>query len=1291
MLTHFAMGRLDMAGIEEVCEHLEVCSQCAKTLNGLQVSDTLLDALNHRSGGQPSAEPVLRELLSRVQALGVTPDSEADDVPLAARLACLRPRETADELGRLGPYRILQVIGVGGMGTVFLAEHLEHQGRVALKVMRPGLSDSASGRKRFLREIQALISQNHPAIVPVLDVGEDNDVPYFAMPLLRGETLEARLKRDGQLPVTESIHIAREIASGLAAAHEQGLIHRDIKPTNVFLCRESEPEAVTHGSPTDSRQPAAAVRVMLMDFGLARMEGQSSWQTQAGTVLGTPHYIAPEQIDGAEVDGRADLFSLGCVLFRMCTATLPFIGQNPMSVLVAVTHDVPPSVTELNPQVPLALAELIGCLLSKDRELRPQTAGEVREQLEAIARNPDIKPFRLAIRPQKAAANKATRRSRRMVLALALLAIPVLLMIASWVSRDRRVVLLKDAIQSELEAADWSPASLEQVEEQLKTLATFDPQQTALFRRRLMDRFRDATLRLLDQPRLDADTLARVEQHVVAMQSRSPDESLELARRLQDRLHKWETVFDLTPSTSDLDQWFDRDIVRSAAKTIHVGQSGVTCRALSRVESVGNVRMDAVFDPSWESAADIGLLCHAGTETGGYAFVLSSEPQLNRKVVAIRNDGGVSFAIKRQDGLPFYLSILRNGVCQREIQVRIPSGALSIRATRDGDRLDVQVNNESPLTYVDAFPIPSQRGLYGLLADGELHLTRLHAQRQALPIKPSPLESGDELLSREQFADALAAYQRQVVADPHTETGQELQYKKSLCLVHLKRPDEAIEGFTKLMAEPGARWPLLGACQLWLLRLQQNGFDQAQAVQTELSARFRPEDLLVSLPEELRRSIMDRYLRPSSATNVLFYDPHRLIRAEQAVDVANFLQVPPNANSPNRWGLQQTLMRSYLLAGQPAPALQTARQWFQQCETLPRSEQLVPLHLILCDYLWLMQTRGDAKMALTELDHWLYSAPGVLVEESVPSAKMLLERVRLHVALDDWAAAEKDVTECFRLLENPNVRADYAVHSGTHLLHGFLCERRGDLTAATDAWRRGTFKAWKQQVPRELWGDDVIGPNYDSRGLQDLIMASLCGEFTDGDALDFWNRTVAGFNNNELIARLSRSIPAAPAISRLWRSSRGRDYARRIAFHEVPYAEYIGLTPRLLATEILFHGAYGGTPTAAQDEFVWGLVKDGHEMYARGELSQAQLVSLGLFWSLTGSAGTWPLLSNTLPNSLRAPVAYVMGQRFAQRGNLADAAKMFRQALTLAPTESPLRDLVQAALERLPGDVRSAP
>ena len=148
MLTHFAMGRLDMAGIEEVCEHLEVCSQCAKTLNGLQVSDTLLDALNHRSGGQPSAEPVLRELLSRVQALGVTPDSEVDDVPLAARLACLRPRETADELGRLGPYRILQVIGVGGMGTVFLAEHLEHQGRVALKVMRPGLSDSASGRNR---------------------------------------------------------------------------------------------------------------------------------------------------------------------------------------------------------------------------------------------------------------------------------------------------------------------------------------------------------------------------------------------------------------------------------------------------------------------------------------------------------------------------------------------------------------------------------------------------------------------------------------------------------------------------------------------------------------------------------------------------------------------------------------------------------------------------------------------------------------------------------------------------------------------------------------------------------------------------------------------------------------------------------------------------------------------------------------------------------------------------------------------------------------------------------------
>jgi hypothetical protein len=279
----------------------------------------------------------------------------------------LAPAQGPGEIGWLGPYRILKVLGAGGMGVVYKAEDPHLQRPVALKAMLPGLGASAAARQRFLREARAAAAVKHDHIVTIYQVGEDRGVPFLAMEFLEGQPLDDRLKKEPRLPVAEVLRIGRETAEGLQAAHERGLIHRDIKPANLWL--------------EGPRQ-----RVKILDFGLARPASGQEQLTQTGAILGTPAYMAPEQARGEKVDSRCDLFSLGCVLYRLCAGELPFKGSDTISTLMAVTMETPQDLESLNPEVPPGLVALVNRLLEKRRDDRPASAGEVAAELEAIQR-----------------------------------------------------------------------------------------------------------------------------------------------------------------------------------------------------------------------------------------------------------------------------------------------------------------------------------------------------------------------------------------------------------------------------------------------------------------------------------------------------------------------------------------------------------------------------------------------------------------------------------------------------------------------------------------------------------------------------------------------------------------------------------------------------------------------------------------------------------------------------------------------------------------------------------------
>jgi serine/threonine protein kinase len=277
----------------------------------------------------------------------------------------LAPAQCPDELGRLGAYRVLRVIGAGGMGVVYEADEPALERRVALKVLLPALATSVSARQRFLREARAAAKVEHERIVPIFQVSEDRGMPFLAMPLLKGESLEQRLGRDGRLPADEVIRIGREVAEALAAAHARGLIHRDVKPANIWL-----------------EGPVA--RVKLLDFGLARSQDTDISLTQQGSLVGTPAFMSPEQAAGEPTDARCDLFSLGCVLYRAGTGRLAFEGINVATTLVAVMQKQPPAPLEVFSALPAPLSALIMQLLAKKPQDRPATATAVIEALSAM-------------------------------------------------------------------------------------------------------------------------------------------------------------------------------------------------------------------------------------------------------------------------------------------------------------------------------------------------------------------------------------------------------------------------------------------------------------------------------------------------------------------------------------------------------------------------------------------------------------------------------------------------------------------------------------------------------------------------------------------------------------------------------------------------------------------------------------------------------------------------------------------------------------------------------------------
>jgi serine/threonine protein kinase len=377
-------------------DHLESCSDCQRALEHLAGGTELWAALRQltprlRDGSRTGSSVPGTALFEAAGRPEPTPGHDHS-------IGFLASSDEPGSLGRLGAYEVTDVLGHGGFGVVFKAFDPALGRPVAIKVLAPQLATSAAARGRFAREARAAAAVVHENVVAIHAVDSWKDLPYLVMPYIAGQSLQERVDRDGPMDLKAILRIGIQTAQGLASAHAQGLVHRDVKPSNILLENGVE-------------------RVKLTDFGLARAVDDASL-TQSGVVAGTPQYMSPEQARGEAVDHRSDLFSLGSVFYFMCTGHAPFRASSTPAVLRRVSDEEPRSVRESNPDVPVWLAGIIERLHAKDPAARFGSAREVALELEQnLAAVQQGLP--IAIRFPKSAASRS-RRGRKTAIAAAL-------------------------------------------------------------------------------------------------------------------------------------------------------------------------------------------------------------------------------------------------------------------------------------------------------------------------------------------------------------------------------------------------------------------------------------------------------------------------------------------------------------------------------------------------------------------------------------------------------------------------------------------------------------------------------------------------------------------------------------------------------------------------------------------------------------------------------------------------------------------------------------------------------
>jgi serine/threonine protein kinase len=1239
-----------------------------------------------------------------------------DTIPdLAGPLAVGPPTSLSTGEEGKARFQVLRPHARGGIGQVLLAKDEELDREVALKQIQPRFADQPQFRHRFLQEARITGRLEHPGIVPVYGMGQGPDgQPYYAMRFIKGGSLKEAIllfhaPHKGPGGPDTHLHELRQllnrfiaVCNTMAYAHSKGVIHRDLKPDNIMLGPYGETLVVDWGMAKVLGQPEGPSQV-----GEQALSTSGVVQTEVGALVGTPAYMSPEQASGQvdQLGPASDIYSLGATLYTLVTGKLPVEAPNLQLLLERVRSGrfVPPR--QVDSRVPLALDAIVRKAMALVPENRYASARDLADDLERFLAD---EPVQALPEPWSERLARFGRRYRALTRAALVTTASIILVVAGALYRDNRQYqmnsLHRDLVDG-WKVVDWTLEHLDQMDQKARQLAEFDPRSAAAAQRSINDACVEALSRELAAPDLRPARRERITDLLGRLEARGDDRAQGLQDTLKRRLADWVPVFKLVHPFNNLDEVLDRQRVRIVGRELVPQPApGIHSSPLvpTLVPSVGNIRLEAKFAPSWSSAPAVGLLLNS-IDNQSYRFQVCVPKYTIRHDSLLSRLGPLGAFLKEEQRV--MVRILRNNVVLGEQPISLGGIELHLVAERRGGRLSFQVNQEPPLLFDDPFPLPARSGSFGVYWPASAGLLQLEAAQQTLPQTPSPLEQGDGLFAREDYQQALAFYHQQAAQPGDRSVVQEARYKEAMTLKELNRIPEAMPLLRALMdelptrrallnepanaqADDTYRWPLLAAIQLWRLAVDSPKKDLALAdqIQDRLHAMVPVERLVALVPAEDRKPILDDLRLRGPRWRVPFVARQGdLEKLKKAIQTDEQLEDSAYERRMTRWRLSD----QHRLENDLAAALLEINELLKKDlpkEDLPLDEELAYVR----DEVWIQIERNKPGDALGRVNDLLQKGPN---KQAVLS--LLVERARIFAAQQKWDEAEHDLKDFLAQADRKQVH--YADWAEACLLQGFLRERVGDRAGALQAWRNG--------LPRNFGPLPTLPPDRLLYGVADdrlnitlrcfSQLASLTGEMTETDANHLFDATLSIDRSplTRIAIELGKSA-FSPEFRRAvmrgaYQTPHGRDLARRMSLRQISFRDCSIQMGQLILAEVLCQSAYPGAyPNWLTPEGMEPLTWEGagrvFESVIAGKLKEHVAIGLLKMWKGNGNPlAEWERLSPSLEaDNLRVPGAFAVGRHFLIRGQPEVAYPLFREVVTHSQPDNLFHRVARAELDK---------